>query len=192
MEQIAEKLGDVYQELLNLPENMHGEIIDGELHVQPRPAPKHALASSYLGSDLVGPYGKGRGGPGGWWIIDEPEIHLGSDVFVPDIAGWKKERMPLLPKTAYFDLSPDWICEVISQSTARKDRVLKMPLYAKNKVQYIWLIEPTTQILEAYQLEGQYWKLIGTFAEGDKVSIAPFSEISIDLSFLWEATDESQ
>ena len=189
MKETADQLGDVYQELLDLPENMHGEIINGELHTQPRPAPKHALAASYLGSDLVGPYGKGRGGPGGWWIIDEPEIHLGSDIFVPDIAGWKKERMPLLPETAYFDLSPDWICEVISQSTARKDRVLKMPLYAKNKVQYIWLIEPITKILEVYQLEGPYWTLIGTFADSDKVTIAPFTEISIDLSFLWELED---
>jgi Uma2 family endonuclease len=189
MKETAEQLGDVYQELLDLPENMHGEIIDGELHTQPRPAPKHALASSYLGSDLVGPYGKGVGGPGGWWIIDEPEIHLGSDIFVPDIAGWTKERMPQLPETAYFDLSPDWICEVISQSTARKDRVLKMPLYAKNKVQYIWLIEPITKILEVYQLDGQYWRLIGTFADSDKVTIAPFTEISIDLSFLWEVED---
>jgi Uma2 family endonuclease len=186
MTPIAEQFSDVYQELLDLPENMLGEIIDGELHTQPRPAPKHALAASYLGSDLVGPYGKGRGGPGGWWIIDEPEIHLGSNIFVPDIAGWKKERMPQLPKTAYFDLTPDWVCEVISQNTVRKDRVVKMPLYAKNKVQYIWLIEPTIKILEVYQLEGQYWTLIGTFADSDKVTMVPFTEISIDLSMLWE------
>jgi len=144
----AVKQSDVYQDLLNLPENITGEIINGELHTQPRPAPRHALASSSLGGELDGPYFKGRGGPGGWWIIDEPEIHLGDDVLVPNIAGWKKERLPKLPETAFFDVSPDWICEV-------------------------------------YQLETQYWKLIGTFSGNDNVSILPFQEISIDLSFLW-------
>jgi len=101
----AVKQSDVYQDLLNLPENIIGEIINGELHTQPRPAPRHALASSSLGGELDGPYFKGRGGPGGWWIIDEPEIHLGDDVLVPDIAGWKKERLPKLPETAFFNVS---------------------------------------------------------------------------------------
>ena len=148
MSQAVKQPGDIYQELLNLPDDITGEIINGELHTQPRPAPRHALASSSLGGELDGPYFKGRGGPGGWWIIDETEIHLADDVLVPDIAGWKKERMPKLPETAFFDVSPDWVCEV-------------------------------------YQLETQYWKLIGTFSENDHVSISPFQEISIDLSFLW-------
>ncbi len=186
MSQTAKRPDSVYEAFLNLPENIVGEILNGELHTQPRPAPKHALAASYLGGDLVGPYGKGRGGPGGWWIIDEPEIHLGQDILVPDLAGWQKARMPRLPETAFFSLPPDWVCEVMSRQTARKDRITKMPLYAGYGVQYIWLVDPLIKTLEAYRLENQYWKLIGTFAESDRASVEPFGETAIDLSLLWE------
>lgn len=110
---------DLYRELPDLPENMVGEIIDGGLYSQPRPSPRHSLASSSLGDELVSPFQKGRGGPGGWWILDEPEIHLDRQVMVPDIAGWKKDRLPQLPETAWFELAPDWVCEVLSPSTAR-------------------------------------------------------------------------
>ncbi len=150
MSQEAKRYEDVYETFLNLPENIVGEILNGELYTQPRPAPKHALATSYLVDDLVGPYGKGRGGPGGWWILYEPEIHLSDDILVPDVAGWRKERMPRLPETAFFSLSPDWVCEVLSPNTARKDRIKKMPLYAKYGVSYIWLIDPILKTLETH------------------------------------------
>jgi len=182
----AGKFKDVYQELINLPKNMVGEIINDQLYAQPRPDPRHALVSSCLGDELVGPYYKGRGGPGGWWILFEPEIHLDNEILVPDIAGWKKERLPKLPETAFFEIPPDWVCEILSHSTLKKDRVLKMPLYAKFNFQYIWLIDPLAKMLEVYQLEKKYWKLIGTFAENDKVSAVPFQEVTIDLSVLWE------
>lgn len=182
----AERADDVHEAFLNLPENIVGEILNGELHTQPRPSPKHALAASYLGHDLVGPYGKGRGGPGGWWILDEPEIHLNDDILVPDIAGWKKERMPRLPETPFFGLAPDWICEVLSQSTAGKDRIKKMPLYAKYRVADIWLLDPVVRTLETYQLDDRHWKLIGTFSEDDQVSAEPFQEVTIHLSSLWQ------
>ncbi len=181
----AEPCMDVYQKLLDLPENMVGEIIGGELYSQPRPSPKHALASSSLGGELDGPFYKGRGGPGGWWILFEPEIHIGGEVLVPDLCGWKKDRLPQLPDTAFFELAPDWVCEILSQNTAQKDRILKMPIYAKNNVPFIWLIDPTLRTLEAYQLDNKYWKLIGAYAEDDRVSVAPFEEISIDLKLLW-------
>jgi Uma2 family endonuclease len=126
-----------YQDILDAPENLVAEIINGELHTQPRPAPHHSRASSSLGDELVSPFDKGRGGPGGWWILDEPELHLGHDVLVPDIGGWRRERMPRLPDTAWFELAPDWVCEVLSPGTARKDRVLKMPLYARYGVQHL-------------------------------------------------------
>ncbi len=187
MTRSEQKADNVYEEFLNLPENVVGEIINGQLHTQPRPAPKHALTASYLGEDLVGPYGKGKGGPGGWWILDEPEIHLGEDILVPDIAGWKKERMPRLPETAFFSLSPNWACEVLSHNTARKDRIEKMPLYAKYGVPYIWLVDPILKTLETYRLGDRYWELTGTFSESDHVSVEPFMDISIDLSMLWEA-----
>ncbi len=185
MSQPAEQKKDIYEELLNLPENRVGEILNGELHTQPRPAPKHALAASYLGADLVEPYGKGRVGPGGWWILDQPEIHLGDHILVPDLAGWKKERMPKLPETTFFTLAPDWVCEVLSQYTARKDRVIKTPLYAEYGVSHIWLIDPAINTLETYRLDNQHWKLIGAFSQGDQVSAEPFQEITIDLSLLW-------
>lgn len=181
----SERYEDTYQALLDLPENLIGEMINGELHTQPRPSPRHALATSSLGGELDGPYFKGQGGPGGWWIIDEPEIHVGGDIIVPDISGWKKDRMPKLPETAYFELAPDWVCEVLSQSTARKDRIVKMPMYAKYNVAHLWLIDPLIKTLEVYLLESGFWKLIGTFAGNDHVSIAPFAEITIDLAGLW-------
>lgn len=186
MSEPVKRQDSIYERFLSLPENAVGEILGGELFTQPRPAPRHALAASHLGGDLVGPYGKGRGGPGGWWIIDEPEIHLEDHIIVPDLAGWKKEGMTKLPETAYFAIVPDWVCEVLSQHTARKDRILKMPLYAKFGVSFIWLIDPVIQTLETYQLEDGYWKLIGTFSKNDRVSVMPFKEISVDLSTLWE------
>ena len=119
-----------YEDLFDLPENLVGEIIGGQLITQPRPAPRHSRASSSLGGALDNPYDKGRGGPGGWWILDEPELHLGGDILVPDLAGWGRERMPRLPETAWFELVPDWVCEVLSPGTCRVDRALKMPIYA--------------------------------------------------------------
>jgi Uma2 family endonuclease len=140
-----------YQDIIDLPENRVGEIINGQLEAHPRPAPKHAVASSSLGAELVSPFQKGRGGPGGWWIIDEPECHLGAHVLVPDLAGWLRQRMPALPKTDWFDIVPDWVCEIVSSSTARLDRIVKMPLYAHLGVAHLWLIDPDLQTLEVYQ-----------------------------------------
>ncbi len=185
MPQTARQSDDLYRQLINLPETVTGEIINGELHTQPRPAPPHALAASILGGELHQPFFKGRGGPGGWWIIDEPEIHLDAEVVVPDIAGWKNDRMPALPETAFFSMPPDWVCEVLSQSTVRKDRILKMPFYARHGIPHIWLVDPLARTLEAYQLEDGFWKLIGAFSESDSISAAPFTEAVIDLSLLW-------
>jgi hypothetical protein len=125
-----------YEDILALPENLVGEIIAGELHTHPRPAPRHTRAYSALGYSIGGPFDGGIGGPGGWWILDEPEIHLSEHVLVPDIAGWRRERMPELPETAWFELAPDWVCEILSPSTARTDRALKMPIYAAEGVRH--------------------------------------------------------
>ncbi len=119
-----------YEDLLQVPEHLIAEIVGGRLITHPRPAPRHVRASSSLGSELFSPFDKGRDGPGGWWILDEPELHLGDDVFVPDLAGWKRERMPSLPETTWFELALDWICEVLSPRTARVDRMEKLPRYA--------------------------------------------------------------
>ena len=175
-----------YQDIINLPEHIVGEIINGHLETHPRPAPKHAVASSSIGAELVSPFQKARGGPGGWWIIDEPECHLGPHVLVPDLAGWRRQRMTALPETAWFEVIPDWVCEILSPSTARLDRIVKMPIYAQLGVVNLWLIDPELQTLEAFQLHGSHWLLTGTFANDQTVSIAPFAEHTFSLSDLWE------
>ncbi len=185
---LAEQLQPTpYERLLELPEHLVGEIIGGSLHTHPRPAGPHALASSSLGADLHGAYQRGRGGPGGWWIIDEPELHFIRDtlVLVPDIAGWRRERLPQLPRDQRFEVVPDWICEVLSPSTAKTDRVNKMPVYAEYGVAHIWLLDPLARTLEAYTLAGGRWTVIGLYKDQDVVSVAPFTEIELPLADLW-------
>lgn len=140
-----------YEDLFDLPEHLVGEILNGRLITHPRPAPKHALAYSNLGDELVGPFHKGRGGPGGWWILDEPQIHIGGDIVVPDLAGWRRERMVRLPQTAWFELAPDWVAEILAPATARFDRTEKLPLYARWGVMHVWLVDPELRTLEAYE-----------------------------------------
>lgn len=174
-----------YQDLCDVPEHLVAEIINGNLYTQPRPAPRHARASSSLGGKLITPFDEGNNGPSGWWILDEPEIHLGFDVVVPDIAGWRRERMPRLPDTAYFELSPDWVCEVLSPSTANKDRALKMPLYAQFGVKHIWLVDPIQRTLEAYENTQGKWLLLQVLENDNAVSLPPFDAISFNLASLW-------
>ena len=174
-----------YEDLLAAPEHLVAEIIHGQLVTHPRPAPRHAVVSSGLGVDIGGPYDRGRGGPGGWWIIDEPEIHLGGHVLVPDLAGWRRERMPKLPDTAWFEIAPDWLCEVLSPSTARTDRVEKLPIYAQAGVVHVWLVDPDLRTLEVFENRDGHWLLLATFKDDDRVSIAPFDAIEIELAGLW-------
>ncbi len=134
---------------------------------------------------MVGPYHKGRGGPGGWWILDEPELHPGADILVPDLAGWRRDRMPVLPESAWFELAPDWVCEILSPSTAREDRVVKMPIYAREGVSHLWLVDPDLRILEAYALEKGNWLLLRAYEEDDPISASPFDSTEFDLSVLW-------
>ncbi len=176
-----------YADIEALPAHLIGEILGGELVVSPRPAPRHAQASSNLGALLGSPFGFGRGGPGGWRILDEPELHLHRDVVVPDIAGWRLERMPALPSTAYFELPPDWACEVLSESTRRRDRVQKLSIYAREKVTHVWLIDPDAQTLEVFRLDGARWLLVGTWSGTDKVRAEPFDALELDLALLWPA-----
>ena len=174
-----------YEDLFDLPENIIGQIIHGQLITQPRPAPKHSLASSSLGDELVSPFQKGRGGPGGWWILDEPELHLGPHVLVPDLAGWRRERMPELPETAYFTLPPDWSCEVLSPGTARVDRAEKMPIYAAQGVPFLWLIDPTLRTLEVFALCEGRWLLEHIYQDDEEVRAVPFDAIAFVLAGLW-------
>lgn len=177
----------LYDELVALPENLVGEVIAGELYTQPRPAGPHASATSVLGMDIGSAYHRGRGGPGGWWIIDEPEIHFVRDteVLVPDIAGWRRERMPTIPQDQRFEVVPDWVCEVLSPSTQKKDRVIKMSVYAQYRVPHLWLVDPLARTLETYVLESGRWTVAGLYKDQDEVSAVPFDQITLALNDLW-------
>jgi Uma2 family endonuclease len=177
----------LYQQLECLPDGLIGEILDGQLHTQPRPTGPHAYAASMLGADLAHPFDKGRGGPGGWWIIDEPELHFLVDVEVdvPDIAGWRRERMPSLPDGHRFTVVPDWICEVLSPSTESKDREIKMPIYARFGVAHAWLVDPRKRTLETFDLIEGAWQETGRYSDQDAVRAVPFDAVSLALGDLW-------
>jgi Uma2 family endonuclease len=174
-----------YEDLYNIPENMTGEIIDGELLVTPRPSRNHVYAASALGSEVGPPYQFGRNGPGGWVILDEPEIRLGQDILVPDLAGWKRERFPVAEEHNWISATPDWVCEVLSPGTLRTDKIKKLPLYGRHGVPHCWLIDPIAHTLDVFRLESGKWVIAGFYVEDDKVRAEPFQGIEIDLSNLW-------
>jgi Uma2 family endonuclease len=182
-----EKKKVTYEDLSNIPEHMIGEIIDGELYVTPRPSPKHSHVASSLGGELVPPYRFGRGGPGGWIILDEVELNLGEQChpIVPDLSGWKAERFPESIETNWISVPPDWVCEVLSPGTRRLDRVTKMSKYAEFGVHYVWLVDPSNRTLEVFRLESGRWVVLGWHTENDKVRAEPFQEIEIDLGEIW-------
>jgi len=174
-----------YDDLLRLPDNVVGEIVDGELFVSPRPASRHALAASAIQVDIGGPFHKGVGGPGGWWILFEPELHLGADVVVPDLAGWRRERMPRFPDVPAFELPPDWVCEVVSPGTARLDRGRKLGVYGRAKVGHFWIVDPLARTLEALEHTGSLWSIAAVHGGDDKVRVAPFADVELSLAGWW-------
>jgi Uma2 family endonuclease len=174
-----------YEDLLRVPEHLVAEIVDGELFSSPRPASRHARASTLLGAQITRRFDEGDGGPGGWWIVDEPELHLGRDVLVPDIAGWRRERMPVFPDVAWFDVAPDWICEVVSPSTTLLDRVRKLPRYARYGIPYAWVVDPKAHSVEVYLLKGELYSLFSTHEGADVIRAEPFDACEINLASLW-------
>jgi Uma2 family endonuclease len=175
-----------YADLLGVPENQVGEIIDGELFTQPRPAAPHARAASRLGIDLGGPFDRGKGGPGGWIILYEPELHLHGDALVPDLAGWRRERMPEMPHAAAFELAPDWVCDVLSPATQSHDRIKKMRVYAREQVGHVWLVDPSAQTLEVYARASDAWLRCQSLQGAEKIRALPFEQLELDLAALWE------
>ena len=174
-----------YQDVLDAPAHRVAEIVDGTLHTHPRPAMPHARASSSLGVKIGGPFDYDAGGPGGWWIIDEPELHLGEDILVPDLAGWRRERMPEYPDTAYVTLAPDWVCEVLSPSTRKLDLHGKRPVYAREGVRHLWLVDPSDRTLETFELREGQWVLIASAKDDDPVCLRPFDAVTFSLADLW-------
>ncbi len=174
-----------YEDILRLLENQVGEIVNGTLHVSPRPAGPHCAAGTALGAELFIAFQRGRGGPGGWLIVDEPELHLGEDIVVPDLAGWRKERLPRIPNDAFFSLAPDWVCEILSPRTARFDRVEKRAVYTREGVGYFWLLDPVAQTLEVYQMVSGRFVEMGVFTADTPVRVPPFDAIELDLSSLF-------
>ncbi len=174
-----------YQDVLDAPPHKVAEILDGVLYTHPRPASWQAWAKSALGGNLGRPFRHGDGGPGGWWIVNEPELHFGEDVLVPDLAGWRRERLPEYPDTAYFTLAPDWVCEVLSPSTRALDTGAKRAVYAREGVVYLWLIDPAARALEAFELREGSWVLLDMLTGGAPVSLPPFDAISFSLGDLW-------
>jgi Uma2 family endonuclease len=178
-----------YQDVLDAPPHRVAELVAGVLYTHPRPAPRHALAETALAGVLEPPFRRGRGGPGGWLILIEPELHLGPaadlDVVVPDLAGWRHERLPHLPDAPFFEIAPDWVCEIVSPSTEAFDRGTKLPVYARHGVRHAWLVDPLDQTLEAYENDAGVWRPRGTFRGEARVRVAPFNAVEIELAALW-------
>jgi Uma2 family endonuclease len=174
-----------YEDLLKVPDHLVAEILDGELYTTPRPAPRHADAGAALIVLLRGPFDHGREGPGGWRILFEPELHLAADVVVPDLAGWRRERLPALPERAYWTEAPDWLCEVLSPSTATIDRAKKLAIYARERVPHVWLVDPFARTLEVLRLEVGRWTIVSIFTERATPRAEPFEAIELDLSLVF-------
>lgn len=173
-----------YDDLVNVPDNMVGEILSGSLVTHPRPSPKHSLAASAIGALLFTNFQSSEN-TDGWWILDEPECHLAADVVVPDIAGWRKATMPVLPETAWFDIPPDWVCEILSPATAKYDRGVKREIYAREKISYYWIVDPVERLIEVFAWQNGRWILEMAVTDEQTVHLPPFEQLPFDLSILW-------
>jgi Uma2 family endonuclease len=176
-----------YDDVLKAPEHMVAELIDGVLYISPHPASLHALARSVLGASL-GRFQLEHDGPGGWWLVDQPEVHLGSDVLVPDCAGWSRKRMPEFPDAAFFTLAPDWVCEVLSPETEGLDRTKKLAVYARERVPHVWLVKPLTKTLEVFEFDPRGWLILAVHSGHGRVRAVAFDAVEIELARLWGET----
>lgn len=187
-----------YDDVLAAPEGMTAEILNGELHLSPRPASTHQVTSSNLGADVLMGFARGRGGPGGWVILLEVELHLGSPeprsvVAVPDLSGWRKERMPRPPTGAGVELAPDWVCEILSPGTTnvRRDRLIKAEVYHRAGVQWMWIVDPLARTIEVFQRVDAGWLRSQTHAGEGEARLAPFDAVAFDVSAWWPPSDEA-
>lgn len=181
-------------DLDEIPLGWRGEIIDGTLYAFPRPRFAHADIESLVTSDIKNPYQRGRGGPGGWWILAEPGIELPRAAeFSPDVAGWRRERMPTPPSAgAAIAVVPDWICEILSPSTASYDNIVKRRFYAEIGVAFLWYVDPRDRSLLACQLVDGKWVELGVFAAEEKVRVPPFEGVELDLAEWWQSVSDTR
>jgi len=175
-----------YEDLKEVPAHLVAEIVDGQLLTSPRPSLRHAAVTTSLGADLHAAFGRrGGAGPGGWVILDEPELHIVEQIVVPDLAGWRREHLPEIPDVAFLELATDWVCEVLSPATAALDRTRKMHHYARAQVRHIWLLDPGPEVLEVFRLDGEGWRLVLSVAGSVRVRAEPFDSVELDPTHLW-------
>lgn len=177
-----------YADLEALPERYTGELIAGTLYAQAQPASPHQRAASQLSIQIGGAFdaaNAGPKGPGGWWILHEPELHFGADVLVPDLVGWRRQRMPVMPKVPWFELVPDWLCEVASPSTYRYDRSIKLERYRQAGVAYVWLVDTEARGIEVLKLSCAAWTLVGHYFGEEPIALEPFAATPIACADLW-------
>ena len=174
-----------YADIEATPDHVVAELMDGALVTHPRPAPRHSLAFMALSHQLSGPFQFDEDGPGGWVFMAEPELRLGENILVPDLAAWRSHRMPVTPDTATVDTPPDWVCEILSASTEVRDRTTKMRIYGEAGVPFLWLLDPRQQMLETFELRERRWVVMGGWTGNDTVSAAPFDAIAFPLAKLW-------
>jgi Uma2 family endonuclease len=174
------------EDLQALPPELKGEIIDGKLYVQPRPRARHARVKAVIVTSTHGAYDLGRGGPGGWWILPEPGIELpGSTEFSPDVAGWRRERLPELPEDEPIRVVPDWVCEVLSPRTRGYDLIKKRPFYARSGVNWLWYVDVEAHTISVSQLRDGEWVEVAVHGDEQRVRIPPFPEVELDLALWW-------
>ncbi len=175
-----------YEDLFDLPDNVVGEILAGEIVTHPWPSPRHSLAALSLGGLIIDRFDRNStDGPGGWWILAEPECHLNADVVVPDIVGWRQTTMPDFPDTAWIDIAPDWVCEIVSSSTQKYDRSTKREIYAREQVSHYWIVDPVDKLIEVLALQDGLWMLKHTVKDNVTATLEPFDEVPFELSRLW-------
>ena len=178
--------GSTLADLDALPTGIIGEIINGVLYTRTKPRARHQRTTRLIGGRIGDPFDDGIGGPGGWWIVTEPGIELPNTPEIsPDVAGWRRERMPELPADESIRVVPDWVCEILSKTTRRHDQLVKMPYYAKVGVAYAWVVDLESRVLTVHRLESAEWRIIGTYSEETEARIAPFDAIPFNVAGWW-------
>jgi Uma2 family endonuclease len=186
MGEFARRLA-TWQDLLETPDDGQvWEVLGGSLEAQPRPRPVHSHCQLQLAGELAGPFQRGRGGPGGWWLLFEPDVELEAhEIVVPDLAGWRRERLSALPQERPVRVAPDWTCEVVSPSNRWRDGGRKADLYLRAGIPHYWIVDPDERTLEAFEAHDRAWVRLGAWTDGDHPRIAPFTAIALDVGGLF-------